>query len=170
MSNKTLGNIGYGVVGGMPPEGALLRFRVDGGFVKDPTTASAQLTGTGNGSYRVDITPGIVYVDGKKLEVGAADQLLEAAGNIMASGNSKVYAVIAWMHPDTGAVALKIVAGTAATTGSQVAPSVSDIEAVIHDKAAWVHIANVTVNRTGDTTVTQSQDNTVRPTLIPKSA
>ena len=100
MSDKALGNMGYGIVGGMPPEGRLLRFRVDGCFVISPSTASAQLTGTGNGTYRVDITPGVIHVDGKVKQVDPTakaatlqNKLLETAGNILGSGEAKGEAV-----------------------------------------------------------------------------
>lgn len=169
-SIKDVGNLGYGIVGGKPAEAQLYDNFVYGCWVSDPTTASAQVTGAGDGTYRVDITAGIVHVDKTIKEfVVVADQLLETAGDIMADGNSKVYSVIAWRHPDTGAVALKIIGGTPATTGSQVAPTVAEIEALIPVNSAWVHIADVTVNRTGDTTVTQSQDNTKRPSNIPQT-
>lgn len=165
------GPLGYGVIPGEAPESGTFRNCVmQGLFVNAPTTASAQLTGTGNGSYRVDITQGIVHVDGYIAEAAAAaDLLLETAGNIMASGYSKVYTVIYWAHPSTGVISRKIVGGTAALTGAQVAPTTAEIEAVIPDGAYWVPVANVTMNRTGDTTVTQSQVNTVRPSLLAKT-
>lgn len=173
MSNKALGALGYGIVGNTPPEAGLNKFRVDGCFVTTPTTASAQLTGTGNGSFRVNITPGIVTINGYQYFLAPTatkavleDQLLEAAGNILADGESKVYSILVWLHPVTQALALKIHAGTKATTGAQVAPTVAQIEAGLHVDAAWVHLADVTVNRTGDTTVTQAQDNLVRPKLF----
>lgn len=171
MTIHGIGPLNFGIVGGLAPEGQLwLNYIPNGLLVKDPTTSSAQLTGTGNGTYRYNIDAGIIHVDSTIKEFpAAADQLLEPAGNIMANGYSKVYSVIAWRNPDTSAVALKVIPGTAALTGSQVAPSVADVEAALMPSAAWVLIANVTVNRTGDTTVTQSTDNTVRPSLVPQT-
>ena len=171
MSNHDVGKLGFGVVGGLAAESELFGNLVANGLlVGAPTTASAQLTGAGNGSYRVDIAPGLIHVDkGVFEEAGAADVLLEAAGNIMADGYSKVYTIFYWRHPGTGVIARKIVGGTAALTGAQVAPTVAEIEAGIPIGATWVAVANVTMNRTGATTVTQAQDNKIRPSGIPQT-
>lgn len=166
------GSLGYGIAGSVAAEAELFNNWVaQGALVEAPTTASAQLTGTGNGTYRYNLTHGIVHVDTTIKEIAAAaDQLLEAAGNIMASGYSKVYSIIQWKNPSTGVISTKSVPGTAALTGAQVAPTLAEIEATIPDGAWWVHLADVTVNRTADTAVTQSADNTVRPSLIPVTA
>lgn len=170
VTNKSgSGRMGFGVVGGHGIEFGLEKNKVlQGVMVNAPTTPSAQLTGAGNGSYRVDITQGIVIVDGTALEVAvAADQLLEAAGNIMASGQSKVYSIVYFKSTSDGVVRQRTFGGTPATTGSQVAPTDAEIEANFGAGTVWFAFAQVTMNRTGDTTVTQSQVNTVRPTLVP---
>lgn len=165
-----LGNLGYGRVGGLPAESFLNDFAVEAAYVGDPTTASTQVTGTGDGTYRVDIKEGIVTVDKKRFhETGEADVLLEAAGDIMASGYSKKYAVLYWMSADTGVIARKIVPGTAALTGAEVAPTSAEIEAALPDNASYTLSSVETVNRTGATTVTQSHDVLARPNPIPQT-
>lgn len=173
MSNKSgEGKLGFGIVGGIGIEFDVTRNRVlQGVLVTAPTTASAQLTGTGNGSYRVDITPGLVIVDGKVKEVAtAADQLLEAAGDILDSGQSIVYTIVYYRSISGGVIYQRTFAGAPALTGSQVAPTDVEIEANLASGTVWFAVAEVTVNRTGDTTVTQSQNNTVRPTWVPAFA
>jgi hypothetical protein len=57
------------------------------------------------------------------------------------------------------------VKGTPDTTGTQVAPTDAEIQTAVGAGNDWVKIAECTLNRTGDTTVTESQDNTGRPVL-----
>lgn len=171
MTTKNVGYLGYGIVGGQPAEAQLFDNLIPNGVLIQPSsTGSSQVTGAGDGTYIYDITAGLVHVGGYIKEFAvAADQALETPADIMASGYSKVYAIIVWLHPETEAVALKVVPGTKALTGAQVAPTVAEIEATIHVGATWVHLANMTIARTGDTTVTEAVDNTVRPSLIPQS-
>jgi len=163
------GKFGGGIVGGVGVEFELFRYRVDGAMIQPSTTGSSQITGTGNGTYLYDITPGLVVVDGKVLEIAAAaDQACEAAANIMASGKSKTYLVVAYKKTDNS-VATKIVEGAVADTADVEPPSVADIEAAIPYGCPWVAIGSMTINRTGDETVTEVVDNKFRPLLVPKT-
>lgn len=159
-----IGRMKQGAVIGMPVEGYLFKNAVHGIFLDVPTNASTQASGAGNGVYKFNRSAGVVVVDGTALHVAAAaDEACEADGDIMISTFSKVYLIIAWKHPDTGVVALKTVPGTAVLTADVVPPTSAEVEAGLVANAVWVEIGKVTINRTGDTTVTQSQDNTVRP-------
>ena len=168
MSNHNTGPLGYGIPL-LGCETELFKNFVWGAFVKKGTTAPAQLTGTGNGTFKYDISDGVVIVDGTALDIAAAaDTNLETPGNILANGQSKVYTVIAWKSPSTGVVAIKVVGGTVATTGSQVAPTTAQIEAAILTGAKWVPLGSTTINRTGDTAATQTgTTNLARPLLLP---
>lgn len=136
-----------------------------------PTNASTQATGTGASDFNVDFKAvstgspaGLILVDGKALQVAAqADfDVAASAAQQMASGQSRIYTIIAFLNKYDQAVTLKSCAGAAATTGSQIALTDAEIDALLAPETVWMRICNVTVNRTGDTTVTQSYDTTVR--------
>jgi len=166
MSNHDTGSLGFGIaIKGV--ETQLFLNYVRGAYVTASTTGSSQLTGEGDGTFLYNITQGVVVVDGTALNIdAAADQACEAAGDILDVGQSIVYLVYAWKHPSTGVVTLAVKAGTAATTGSQVAPTTAEVEAGHIDGAKFVEIGTMTIARTGATAVTEAVDNTVRPLLL----
>jgi hypothetical protein len=138
----------------------------------DPTTASTQLTGsTGVTEVRVNLPSMTVCVNGTQKEFAAeADRVLHdttvytgSGSTTLTSGKSAIITIVA--ENAAGTVALKNIKGATATTGAQVAPTDTIIAAGCTSGAAWVKLFNVTINRTGDTTITQSQDSTVQPTL-----
>ena len=133
-------------------------------IVTDPTTPSAQLTGTGNSTFSIDIVGGIVVVDGVALYTDpSADYALHSGSYypLFANGESAIVTLVA--KNDTGTVSLIIVKGASATTGSQVAPTDAEIQTAAGAGIPWVKVAEMTFNRTGDTTMTESQDNTKAP-------
>jgi hypothetical protein len=166
-----VGQKGYGIPPGYP--GDYKNHAIQGVLVKKSSTGSSQVTGAGDGTYLYDLTEGIVHVDGTVKEIQAAkvtplatiDGALEAVGDIMANGYSKVYAIIAWKN-SSGVVAIKSVPGAAALTGAQVIPTTAEIELAIYSQP-FVLLGSFTIARTGDTTVTEAVDNTLRPSLIP---
>jgi hypothetical protein len=163
------GPFGYGISGGQGIEFDLFKNRVDGAFVQSSTTGSSQLTGTGNGTFLYDITPGFAVVDGKVLEInGAVDQACEAAGNILASGESKIYMFIAYKSV-SGTVIRKTVEGAVAATASVAPPTPAEISAAVPVGCPWVCLGSMQINRTGDTTVTEDVDNQYRPMFLPKT-
>lgn len=139
-----------------------------GMLVGTPTTGSTQATGAGASDFNVDITPGILAVNGKVKEFAAqADFDLASAGSaIITNGQSIVVSIVAYQNVVSGAIGLRTFRGAAATTGSEEPISDADITAGFGSNTVWYRLANVTVNRTGDTTVTQSHDNTARPSGI----
>lgn len=167
------GYFGFNVVGGQGTEFQMFQNRVvEGMLVGAPTNASTQATGTGASDYNCNIAAGILVCNGKKTEFAAqADYDIGTAttGNaILANGQSMVVSLVVHCSVITGLVTLQAIRGTIATTGSQVAPTKATIEAKLAPNTFWFKLADVTVNRTGDTTVTQSYNNLVRPCLVPE--
>lgn len=162
-----MSNMAKNPIGGVGVETQLLNNRViTGMMVGAPSTASTQATGTGASDFNVNIAAGILAVDGHPIEFAAqADFDLASAGAaLMASGQSILVDIVAYRSVADGVIRLRGIRGAAATTGSQVAPTDAEIDAKI--EAPWWRLARVTVNRTGDTTVTQSYSNVVRPACI----
>ena len=160
-----VGRMGFGGVPGDPVEGYLFKNAAHGYFIADGTTGPAQLTGTGNGTFYYDNTAGIVVVDGTALDVAAAaDTLLETAADIFDSGQSRIYTIIAWKNPSTGVVAIKVCPGTIALTAAIVPLTTAEIEAMLPLNAKWIALGQTTINRSADTTATQTATtNLVRP-------
>lgn len=159
----------HDAAGGPAAEFQLGKNQVIGAMIQAPTTASTQVTGTGNGTYNYNINQGIVILDGIVLEIAAAaDQLCETAANIMASGYSRWYLFIVYKLLD-GTIARKTIKGTVALTAAVVMPTPAEIEAQIPVDTPWLCIGATLVNRTGDTTVTQSVKNELRPMGLPKT-
>lgn len=141
------------------------RNKVDGGAIDDPTTGSAQLTGTGNTTWSCDIEAMLVIVDGVMARIAAAADFAIHASSFLTGlvdGASCVAAIVA--KNVSGTITVVAVKGTPATTGSQVAPTDAEIDTAVSD-VPWVKLGECTLNRTGDTTVTESQDNSLRPIL-----
>lgn len=137
---------------------------VDGMYAKDPTTGSSQLTGTGNTDWNVDIQAGVVEVNAVPKDFAAqADFDIHSGSHVDAGftdGKSIVAAVVA--KNVAGTVSMDKVLGTPATTGSEVAPTDAEIQTAVGASNKWAKICECTLNRTGDTTVTESTDWTVR--------
>jgi hypothetical protein len=129
----------------------------------DPTTPSVQLTGAGGFiDWNIDLEGGMVVVGGVMVEISeVADFDVSHGSAVITNGQSIMAAIVA--KNVTGTVTIDKVLGAAAATGDQVAPTDSAITAAVG--SSWVKLAEATVNRTGDLTVTQSQNNLLRPEL-----
>lgn len=154
---------------------------VTGLLASAPTSASTQATGaTGATALNVNISAGIVAVNGQLKEFTAAvDTSLwdttvytgddsGAGTTTLTNGKSAIVTLVAASSSATrgsGTITLVQVHGATATTGAQVAATDAEIQTKVGASLPWVKIAEVTVNRTGDTTVTQSQNNILRPAL-----
>lgn len=126
-----------------------------------PTTPSTQATGSGNTAWRVNLDKGTVVVGGVKKEFAAeADRVLHSGSfyTSLDSGDSAIVTIVA-KKDDAGAVTLVNVKGAAAVTASVVAPTDAQIQAAVGAGLEWVKVCECKLNRTADTTVTQSQDN-----------
>lgn len=138
----------------------LLDARVANGLMAAaPTTPSAQTTGAAETAWRVDVDKGLVVIDGFLEELAAqADFVIHDTTQLVTDGQSCI-ATLVVKKAANGAISVVAVKGTAATTGDQVAPTEAAIQAGVGAGLKWVKLAECTINRTGDTTVTQSQDN-----------
>lgn len=129
-----------------------------------PTTPSAQITGGGNTTWNINVAAGIAAAGGVLKEFAAqADLAIHSGSKLLDNGQSVIAALV--VKNVTGTVTMVAVKGTVATTGSQVTPSASVIQAAVGAGNDWIRIADLTLNRTADTTVTQSQDNTRQPIM-----
>lgn len=137
-----------------------------GGIVEDPTTPSSQLSGTGNTTWNVDIDAIIAFVDGVGFEEPAQADVAIHSGSFLTGlvdGASCIAAVC--LKNVAGVVSWEVVKGTPALTGTQVAPTDVEIQAAVGAGNDWIKVAECTLNRTGDTTVTETQNNLLRPVL-----
>jgi hypothetical protein len=128
-----------------------------------PLAASTQATGAVKPVWRVGgHSEGSFIVGGTiKSYVSSTSDVTIPTGDVavLAEGQSMVVAAVG----TTGG--RHYVPGTPATTGSELPPTAAQIVAwlVANSKpTTYVRLSKFTINRTGDTTVTQSQDNTAR--------
>jgi hypothetical protein len=141
---------------------------LSGLYVRAPTTPSTQATGAaGETDWNVDIAEGLVVVAGvSKYFVAQPDFDVHSSTvypGLTGSNTSAIVAIVA--INTTGTITMVAVNGTAATTGDQVAPTDEEITTAVGAANPWVKIAEITINRTGDTTCTQTEDTTKRPVL-----
>jgi hypothetical protein len=137
---------------------------IEGLFVTDPTTGSSQLTGVGNTTWNADVRAGLCEVNAVFKEFAAQADFSIHSGSHVDAGfivGASIMAAIVCKNV-AGTVTMVAVKGAAATTGSQVAPTDAEIQAAVGASNGWCKVAECTLNRTGDTTVTESQDWTLR--------
>lgn len=156
--------------------------RVEGFVYSAPTSASTQGSGAVAFVGKANWTAGIARVNGAIGEFaagvsgGVADLLV--ATPTLAEGQSVVGALTLIEYVLGGVPMLNkmTVWGAPATTGQQIAPTDAEIRAQITNTTGpfliglgatyvfpgYVRVAQVTFNRTGDTTITQSVSNTWR--------
>lgn len=138
---------------------------VVGGKISDPTTPSTQATGAGGTTaLRVNVAEVLHGAFG-----GSASELAAAADTVLANGdigltNGKSVVVAVVVKIVSGDFVIDKVVGTPATTGSQTSPSDATIQTALGAGVLWLRLCDVTANRTGDTSITQSQNNKVRYT------
>ena len=144
----------------------LPRNGVGGMFAGAPTTASTQATTAGNLALRVNIYPGFAWLGNVVKEFDLQADFAVVTGNEMTSGQSKVYTIVHYLNTVDNLIYQIVVKGAAATTGSQVRVTDAAIAAMFAPGTKWYRLCDITANRTGDTTVTQAQVNTVRPALV----
>jgi hypothetical protein len=142
--------------------------RLQGLMASTPTTASTQATGAGGvTAWRVNYSTGLVMLvsptAGQVLaEMPAvADLVLQNAGGLVTAGQSVIASIYA--KQVAGVTTIGFVMGAAAATGTQVAPTDGQLQAAAGAANPFIRIADCTLNRTGDLTLTQSQNNAARP-------
>ena len=135
---------------------------IEGGMISAGSTPSAQITGAGATSWRINVTQLVGVVDNVEITLAATtDTLIHGSTLLLTNGQSAVAAVV--LQNVAGTITMTTVKGSAATTGAQVAPTDTQIVAAVGAANSWVKIAETTLNRTGDTTVTQTYANEKRP-------
>ena len=129
-------------------------------LVLPPTAASTQATGAVAAVVNVNLDAGVCSFAGLLGETQAAQTSLNLTSPpVLTIGQSVIASIYLYLVGTT--VTVLAVWGTPATTGQQVAPDRVAVAAANPTKLL-VLLANTTINRTGNTTVTQVTDNTVR--------
>lgn len=137
-----------------------------GAGVVAPGSASTQASGTGNTTWRVGQSLIHTLVGGVFTEIAAITNFSIHASSYLtgfANGNSCVATLV--ISSALGVNSVTAIKGTPAVTGSQVAPTDAQIQAALGVGVPWVKLGSTTLNRTGDTTVTQSYDQSKRTML-----
>ncbi len=144
-----------------------------------PTTASTQATGaTGATVVRVNLSAGIITVAGVAKEFTAeADRVLHdttvytgadagAGTSTLTTANCYAYITIVAKNAAGTISLVNCKGGTATSAALALAARCTDAE--IDTKVSnvpWVRVCDVQIYRSGDTAISQVQDNTVRPIL-----
>lgn len=160
----------FGVVGGIGVEEQLHKSGVHRGcIVGAPTTGS---TGTeSNYDFNVNISGGVITVDGKPLEI-APEADIELASDSSASplsaGESIIYSLVAWLSKGDGVVRTKWVAGEIAADAECVRPATASITAGFAEGTVWFIIGETKIHQDDATTIVQTYNNTTAPLPIPR--
>jgi hypothetical protein len=134
------------------------------GRVVNPTTPSSQVTGAGATAWNVDVEPILACVGGVMFESDEqADVAVHSSTNLLTNGYSCIAAIC--LKNVAGTVSQFIVKGAQALTGAQLPPTDAAIQSGAGAGNDWICLCYCTLNRTGDLTLTQSQDNKQRPHL-----
>ena len=134
-----------------------------------PSTGSSQLTGAGNTTWNVNIAAYVSVVGGVTKEFAAAADFSIHASSFLAgfiNGTSCIAAIVA--KNVSGTITTVAVKGTPATTGSEVAPTDAEIQTALGATVPWVKVGECTLERDGDTSVVETQDNgKMEPAMAP---
>lgn len=142
---------------------SFLRNSVQAGLLAGaPTTASTHADG-GTYDFNVNIEPGLVKVNNVLKEFAAQvdfDIDNGAESPISSSATDIIYTVVA--AEEDGNITLEVVAGAAAGSEDVVPPTDEDISTEVgHDN--WIKLFNTKISRTGTSAISQTYDNSVRP-------
>lgn len=146
------------------------RNQVIGCLLSVPTNASTIDNTTPAHEFHANLSDGIVILDGVELNIAAEadiDVSKSASASPLTEGQS-IYYTIVYYKDTAGNIERRIHAGTAALTAAAVPLTVAEIAAKY--AVPWIAIGHVKYNNTAADTVTQSQDNTPRPTGNPNLA
>lgn len=122
-----------------------------------PTTASTQVTGAGATTWRVNVAAITVAVGRTTQSIAAAADFSVHSGSQLVTNGQSCRATIVAKNV-SGVVSVVAVKGSAATTGSEVAPTKAQIQTAVGTGNSWTRLADIRISRTADTTVTQSED------------
>jgi hypothetical protein len=141
-----------------------------------PTTPSTQGSGAVAATWLVNRYRGSIIVNG--FHFGFPLDLVDTPAHtqgantppVLAVGQSVISVVVGLAIPQYNLAGLLSVYGAPATTGTQVVPTDAQIAAKVASPGfglpdgyfwtgGWIKVSKLTLNRTGDTTVTQNFDN-----------
>lgn len=126
-------------------------------FASAPTTPSTQATGAGNTAWRVNCAATTVALGQTTTAISAAADYVVHSGSLLLTAGQSVRARLVAKNL-SGAVSVAAIKGTAATTGTELEPTDSEVQTTVGVDVPWVDLARIRISRTGDTTVTQQQD------------
>jgi hypothetical protein len=136
-------------------------------LLTDPSTGSSQLTGEGNTTWNVKIAAHECEVGGVNKVFAEQDDFSVHAGSYLAGFANGTSCIAAIVNKNvSGTVSTVAVKGTPATTGSEVAPTDTEIQAAVGAANAWVKVGEITLERDGDTSVAESQQNTKQERML----
>lgn len=123
------------------------------GFVTDPTTANAQVTGAGATTWNADVAHMLANFHGSISELAKQTNVSIHSGSQLMPAGQSVVASLALKKAANGVLSIVPVKGAAAATGTAVAPSDATIQAAVGAGLDWVKLADVQLDRTADTTL-----------------
>lgn len=142
---------------------SFLRNSVQAGLLAGaPTAASTHADGDAY-DFNVDIEPGLVKVNNVLKEFAAQanfDIDNGAESPLSAAKPDIIYTVVA--AEANGVVTMVPVAGAAAAADAAAAPTTAAITAAV-GHANWIRLFNTKISRTGASAISQTYDNSVRP-------
>jgi hypothetical protein len=148
---------------------------IDGMLAVVATTASTQATGTGASDYNCNLSAGECIVGGKvkRNEAAVADIDLDHASTgsaILTLNYARIYDLVYYKSIANDTIYLRVFKGAIATTAAAaVAVTDAEIDAYLPAGTPYIRVARVTVERTGDTAVTLTYDNSIRNTGVPET-
>ena len=142
---------------------SFLRNSVQAGLLAGAPTAASTHADGGAYDFNVDIEPGLVKVNNVLKEFAAQvdfDIDNGAESPISSSATDIIYTVVA--AEEDGNITLEVVAGAAAGSEDVKPPTDEDISTEVgHDN--WIKLFNTKISRTGASAISQTYDNSVRP-------
>jgi hypothetical protein len=136
----------------------------EGLTAEPPTTPSSQLTGAGNTTWNIDVSLGAAIVNSiEETFAVQADYAVHSGSKLLDNGQ----AIYTWLllAESGGTVAFTTVDGTAATSGSEVAPTDTEITTGV-GHANWIKIALLHLHRDGDTSLAQTESNVYKDMFL----
>lgn len=142
---------------------SFLRNSVQAGLLAGAPTAASTHADGDTYDFNVDIEPGLVKVNNVLKEFAAQanfDIDNGAESPISSSATDIIYTVVA--AEEDGNITLEVVAGAAAGSEDVEPPTDEDISTEVgHDN--WIKLFNTKISRTGASAISQTYDNSVRP-------
>ena len=135
-------------------------YHFEGGFPLAPTTGSTQEADVGASDYNLNLSPATVTLEGVSAYLGVQADIDLDSGDaaILAAGEARYYAAIAWLDRFTGTVKFGVVKGTIAAVASAVKVAAANIQAKIGTTNPYVILGQTKVHRSADAVITQTYD------------